>query len=78
MEDQLFKSHSQQNKYVFIYNVISKRMLPFNHLSISIFKFQLKILFKKFPQQRAGYHQVHTIQVYSLYIVKYKCTPSIL
>ena len=48
-EDQLFMSRSQQNKHVFIYNVISKRMLPYNHHSISIFKFQLKILFKKIP-----------------------------
>ena len=53
-EDQLFKSRSEQNEYVFIYNVISKRMLPYNHITISIFKFQLKILFKKFSQQCAG------------------------
>ena len=53
-EDQSFKSRSEQNEYVFIYNVISKRILPYNHITISIFKFQLKILFKKFSQQRAG------------------------
>ena len=38
-EDQSFKSRSQQKEHVFIYNIISKRMLPYNHLSISIFKF---------------------------------------
>ena len=55
MEDQSFKSRSQQNEHVFIYNIISKRMLPYN---ISIFKFQLKLLLKKFPQQCTGYHLV--------------------
>ena len=54
-EDQSFKSRSQQNEHVFIYNIISKRMLPYN---ISIFKFQLKLLLKKFPQQCTGYHLV--------------------
>ena len=57
-------SRSQQNKYVFKYNVIIKRILPFNHLSISIFKFQLKIMFKKFPQQRVEYHLVNGIYEY--------------
>ena len=49
-EGQSFKNRSQQNEHVFIYNVISKRMLSYNHLSIFIFKCQFKILFRKFPQ----------------------------
>ena len=57
-EDQWFKSRSQQNEHVFIYNVFSKRILSYNHLRISTFKFQLKILFRKSPQQRVGYHLV--------------------
>jgi hypothetical protein len=42
-----------------MFNVVRKKMLPCNHLSVSTFKFHLKILFKKSPQ-RAGYHLVKT------------------
>jgi hypothetical protein len=37
---------SQQNEDIFMYNVICKRMLSSNHLSVYIFKCHLKILKK--------------------------------
>jgi hypothetical protein len=41
-----------------MYNVVYKRMLSCNHFDVPTFTLHLKILFKKFPQQQAGYHLV--------------------
>jgi hypothetical protein len=38
---------------------VYKRILPFNIFGVTTFTFHLKILFKKFSQQRAGYHLVY-------------------
>jgi hypothetical protein len=37
---------------------VYKRILPCNIFGVTIFTFHLKILFKKFSQERAGYHLV--------------------
>ena len=39
--------HNKMDRFLYIMS-LAKKMLPYNHLNISIFKFQLKILLKKF------------------------------
>jgi hypothetical protein len=49
---------SQQNYHAFMYNVVYKRILSCSHFGVPTFTLDLKIFFKKFPQQRARYHLV--------------------
>jgi hypothetical protein len=59
MEDQLFKSLPLLKMDMFSYVMLfAKRMFSCNYISVSTFKFHLKILFNKFPEQSAGYHIV--------------------
>ena len=52
IKNQSFKSLSRQNEHVSIYNVIRKKILLYNHLSISIFK--LKFYLKNFRSNMRG------------------------
>jgi hypothetical protein len=49
---------SQQNYHASMYNVIYERMFSCNHFGVPTFTLHLKILFKNFSQQYAGYHLV--------------------
>jgi hypothetical protein len=46
-------------------------MLSCNHFGVSTFTFHLKILFKQFSQQHAGYHLVK--QIYGTLLTRHDC-----